>query len=148
MNRKNNKEIEQNKIKDNNTKKNSFEEIINNDNKQQIEIESLENSDIKRKHYNIILISSPGKIAKDKKEIIESCNTIMKNNNKYQNQNSIRMNKYIIDDNKELIKSYKEKDNSLINYEGNNKMNSPLENLYKNNTFNIGLKNKNIYSDK
>ena len=163
-NKKNNKEIEQNKIKENTIKKNSFpietystinkneiknEEIINDDNEKQ-ENKSLENSDIRKKHYNIILISSPGKIAKEKKETNRANNTIIKNtNNKYQNQNSIRMNKkVIIDDNKKLINSYKEKDNFLVNYEENIKIKSSLENLYKNNSFNIGEINKNIYSDR
>ena len=62
INQKNKKEIEQNKIKENNILKNSYnkkeiknEEIKINGNKQQIENKSLENSDIKKKHYNIIL---------------------------------------------------------------------------------------------
>ena len=133
INKKNKKEIEQNKIKESNILKNSYnkkeiknEEIKINGNKQQIENKSLENSDIKKKHYNIILISSPEKISKEKKEIIESYNAIMKNKNKkkYQNQNY------------------------FMNYKGDIKINSSLGNLNGNNTFNIGRKNKNFFKDK
>ena len=68
------------------------------------------------------LISSPEKISKEKKEIIESYNAIMKN--KYQNQNY------------------------FMNYKGDIKINSSLGNLNGNNTFNIGRKNKNFFKDK
>ena len=127
----------------NNLKK---EEIKSNDKIKQNENEKLLNSDIRKKHYNIILISSPGKITKEKKEVIESYNPIMKNIY-YRNNNSKRINKnYINNDIIKILDINKEKDEKdeiPIIYKENNKNNNfHFQSLSQKNIFNIEQKNK------
>ena len=160
----NNKEIIQNPYIDNNIMeaysfRKSFskkekevkkEENKINNNHHQIHNKSSKNYDIRKKHYNIILISSPGNITKEKKEIFDSFSPIRKSFNyshriKTQKKNENRINKNIItDDILKLLTSERDKNNFIKLYDENIKNNLPMINSSQKNFNDINQRNKSI----
>ena len=104
----------------------------------------LERSDISKKHFNIILISSPEEIIKDKKKQIEPLNSSRKNiNDNIQNQRRSFTNKKSNDN--ENINSINPKERKVSQYfKEINTHNSQKENGFNNNKNNSLKQNNNL----